>query len=631
VDKNTTINDFKSFSSIVFDNGNSSAPVSKSSIFENFFYTSPIASALIDFQGCVINQNKAFCDLFLLNSEEEIRSFNFLATCLRNTLNAQIILQTIQVKSNSSFDNIWRIGNKTLYLKETFTRASAGDQDLYYVVIENNTDFFRTQRTLQITEEKYKNIIDQVPVGIYRTIASSEIIFGNKYLAGLFGFNHIGELIGQKSLNYFHNPIECRNFFKKQIRNHQTTYIQEYQICRNDNSLIWVKDSGRIFYDTNNDVLFFDGILEEITVQKNAEQELNRLVAAINQISEAILITDTQGLIQFANPMFEKMTLFSCKDVIGKSLSLILKSDQSSELFFKIHKSMLAGQVWSGTTVSKRKDESVYHEHLVVSPLKNSKNEIVNFIVVKRDITQELKLEEQLRQSQKLQAIGTLAGGIAHDFNNILMGMQIYTEILLKKITENTNEHDILKKIFTAETRAKDLIKQILSFSRITGNELEKLHLHIILKEDLKYIKSTFPTTIRVDVKVNDCGYIMGNPAQIHQILMNICNNANHAMEGKGVLSVSLNRYDHVEHADGTLEYTGNDWICLKISDTGCGIESKIAERIFEPFFTTKSVGKGTGLGLASVHGIVKQYKGEIYFNTEIGQGTTFYIYLPAL
>ena len=595
--------------------------------FESFFYHSPVASAKINENGIIIIYNQAFLKLFEIKSKEEIQSFNFFHNKLRE-LTYPFLLKHI---TKHSIETVWRIGRKGLFLVENYDITNYNGDVIYNVIIENNSAIKKSERHRLITEEKYRNIIDQIPVGIYRTIINGEIIFANKYLANLLGYKSIEEVIGLSSQSFFIYPDECKFFYQDLIVKQKTEYATEYLLRKKDNSQIWVKDSGRIFYDTSKEVLFFDGVLEEITFQKNAEMELNRLVAAINQISEAILITDTQGVIQFANPTFEKMTMFSCREVIGKRLDLILKGDNFKELFYRITKSLLAGKIWSGTTLSRRKDDSLYHEHLVISPLKNNDNEIVNFIIVKRDITQELKLEEQLRQSQKLQAIGTLAGGIAHDFNNILMGMQIYTEILLKKIPAASNEHDILRKILTAETRAKDLIKQILTFSRITDNGQEKLQIHIIIKEDLKLIESTFPSMLKIDAKISDCGYIMGNPAQMHQILMNLCTNANHAMDGVGILTVSLNRSNHIKHTDGRTEFTGNDWICLKVSDTGCGIENKIAERIFEPFFTTKAVGKGTGLGLASVHGIVEQYKGKIYFNTEIGQGTSFYIYLPAL
>ncbi len=315
----------------------------------------------------------------------------------------------------------------------------------------------------------------------------------------------------------------------------------------------------------------------------------------------------------------------------GQNISILKSGQHSKEFYKKILTTIHSGNNWSGRIINKKKSGLIYEEHMVISPIKNQDGQIINFVAVKRDVTDERKAEQHINQSKKLQAIGTLAGGIAHDFNNILMGMQIYTEILLKKTPENTNDYNLLQKVYLAQNRAKDLTKQILSFSRQSGDDLEPILVHSIVLEALKLIKSTFPPALKLEEKINDCGYINGNATHIHQIVMNLCNNANHAMEGNGILSVELENFDHIEDHEGHIISSNNNWIRLKVKDTGCGIEKKISDRIFEPFFTTKSVGQGLGLGLATVHGIVKQYGGEIFFQSEVGIGTVFYIYLPAL
>jgi len=209
------------------------------------------------------------------------------------------------------------------------------------------------------------------------------------------------------------------------------------------------------------------------------------------------------------------------------------------------------------------------------------------------------------------------------------MGMQIYTEVLLKRLSPQSFEHEIAGKIYESQNRGKELIRQILSFSRPGTEEKAPLAIHTIVKETIKLIKNAFPATIHVSENIEDCGQILANPTHIHQIVMNLCTNAHDAMQGHGTLTVELKRKSQITGPFKGLHLTGQEWICLSVADTGCGIDEKIRSRIFDPFFTTKQVGEGTGLGLSIVQGIVKDYGGEIFFDSKVGEGTIFYVYLP--
>ncbi len=261
-------------------------------------------------------------------------------------------------------------------------------------------------------------------------------------------------------------------------------------------------------------------------------------------------------------------------------------------------------------------------------------------LTIARDISERIraqeekaKLQTQLRQAQKMEALGTLAGGIAHDFNNILTPISGHAEIALFKVGRDHDAVKNLKGIIQAVDRARGLVRQVLSFSRQESEEKQPLQLHTILKEALRLLRASLPTTIDIQQNIGRCGAVMANATQIHQILMNLCTNAGHAMrETGGVLEVSLSE---VEIRAGDLaEYLNmkpGSYVRLTVSDTGHGMAGEVLDRIFEPYFTTKKEGEGTGMGLSVVHGIVKGHNGDIKVYSEQGKGTTFNIYLPCI
>jgi signal transduction histidine kinase len=289
------------------------------------------------------------------------------------------------------------------------------------------------------------------------------------------------------------------------------------------------------------------------------------------------------------------------------------------------------------------------HEINIVSPKDNRNYRITNMpinnpggsvskMTILRDITDYItavaekeKAQAQLQQSQKLESIGTLAGGIAHDFNNILTSVIGYTELALGDAEKGSPIEDSLQEIYTGGMRARDLVKQILAFARQSDDAMKPIQIDTITKEVLKLLRASIPTTIRIDQNIEKDLTIMGNTTQIHQVLMNICTNAAHAMEDNGgILGISLKAMT-VDQNDGLKDLIPGEYAEIKISDTGVGIDPAIMDKIFDPFFTTKKTGKGAGMGLALVHGIVTSYNGTITVESVPGQGTVFTIYLPLI
>jgi PAS domain S-box-containing protein len=249
------------------------------------------------------------------------------------------------------------------------------------------------------------------------------------------------------------------------------------------------------------------------------------------------------------------------------------------------------------------------------------------------DITEKKKMDENIQQAQKMESIGNLAGGIAHDFNNILFPIVGHTEMLLEDISDNGPIRNSLNEIYTGALRARDLVQQILAFARQEKNELKLMKMQPIVKEAMKLIRSTIPTTISITQNIqSDCGAVKADPTQIHQITMNLATNAYHAMEENGgELKVILKEIKLEEHDLICADMNPGLYACLTVSDTGTGIDKDVVNKIFDPFFTTKEKGKGTGMGLSVVHGIVKRMNGEIHVHSEPGKGSAFHIYLPII
>ena len=281
----------------------------------------------------------------------------------------------------------------------------------------------------------------------------------------------------------------------------------------------------------------------------------------------------------------------------------------------------------------KKKDGNFFDGSVSAVAVKDASGQVKYYDGIIEDITGKRELELQLQQAQKMEAIGTLAGGIAHDFNNILSAIIGYTELSLDDIEKKPSLYQNLQEIFRASGRAKDLVKQILTFSRQAKQEIKPVQVKLIIKEAIKFLRASLPSTIEIRQKVESESLVMADPTQIHQLLMNLCTNAGHAMrEEGGILEIKLS--DVTLENELTTEHSElkpGSYLELIISDTGYGMSENLLERIFDPFFTTKEKSEGTGMGLSVVHGIVGSYGGKIIVNSQLGKGSTFKIYLPSV
>lgn len=357
-----------------------------------------------------------------------------------------------------------------------------------------------------------------------------------------------------------------------------------------------------------------------------------RLAAAVEQTAEVVVVTDKDGIIEYVNPAFERVTGYRRSEALGKTPT-ILASGKHDKLFYQsLWNTICAGDVWKGRFINKKKDGSLFDSDCVISPVRGKNGSIVNYVSLQRDVTQELKLEQKLQASQKMEAIGTLAGGIAHDFNNILTGIIGYTELAHDDLKIGEAKEN-LEAALKAGSRAKSLIAEILTFSRDGEQALNQIYMQSEVRETLGILRPVIPSTISIRKKIDDSlPSITANRAQMTQLVMNLCTNAEHAMrQNGGVLEIKLGGFeadkDFVSMHEGITE---GFYVRLSVSDTGHGMDRKTTDRVFEPFFTTKDVGEGTGMGLSVVHGIVEGHGGVVTVHSEVGMGTTFTVYLPA-
>jgi PAS domain S-box-containing protein len=372
----------------------------------------------------------------------------------------------------------------------------------------------------------------------------------------------------------------------------------------------------------------------DISDLKRTEEERTLLATAIEQASEGIIVTDTKWITQYVNPAFECMSGYDKNELIGRPIG-ILKSDRYDKTFFSLIRStLIQGNPWSGRLSNRRKDGTDYIVEVTASAIRDQSGAIINYLGIHRDITHELKLEKELQQAHKMEAIGTLAGGIAHDFNNILTSIIGFTDLARARLPEENPVHNYLSQVLKSASRAADLVRQILTFSRQTEQTRQPIQVVPIVKETLKLLRASLPSTIDIhkDIAANaEESVILADPTQIHQVLMNLGTNAAHAMRSKGgVLSVNVTSV--VADASMVSRYADiqlGPYVRVTVSDTGQGMAAGIIERIFDPYYTTKDPGEGTGMGLAVVQGIVKSHSGAITVSSKPGTGTSFNVFFP--
>jgi len=485
-------------------------------------------------------------------------------------------------------------------------------------------------KLIQRSEERYRKLMEHSPNAVL-VIRNNAIDTANKVAVELFGVSSAKNLIGQR-LSDLVSPktsSQAEETTRRLLENGVQLPLEEIQICRNDGLQLDVEFSASSLKEDDAIVSLLVG--RNITERKQAEAKHAQLIRSIEQVAESIVITDLKGSILYVNPAFEKVTGYTREEAIGNNPRM-LKSGRHPDLFYQtMWKTLRKGETWSGDLVNKRKDGSLFNEVATISPIRDQGGAVINYVAVKRDVTEEQLLRDQLSQAQKMESLGRITGGIAHDFNNILMVIQTYMEALQDRLPVQDGLRENTKQILEAVERGASLTSQMLAFSRKQIISPVVLDLNAVIDETAKMLRRVIGEDIELRVVVSNALWaVKADPGQIVQILMNLCVNARDAMPRGGKLriateNVSVKKRTAIEQ-HGVLP---GHYVMLSVTDSGEGISKKIQKDIFEPFFTTKDPGKGTGLGLAMVYGIVKQSGGHVWIDSKLGKGARFTIYLP--
>ena len=358
----------------------------------------------------------------------------------------------------------------------------------------------------------------------------------------------------------------------------------------------------------------------------------HRLGTAVEQTADAVLILDNNDSILYVNPAFERATGYSLAEALGQTPGLFRSNWHEEGFYQTLHETIAAGQVWKGRLINKRKDGTLFPTDATITPLRNLAGEVVNVVATLRDVTREAQLEEQIRHAQKMEAVGQLAGGIAHDFNNLLAVIQMSSALLQRQMQPEDPLLENVLQIQSTVTRAANITGQLLNFSRREVSRQQVVDLNQLI-DDLDWMLRRL---VGKDIKLfkslaQDLRPVQATPSELEQVLVNLVVNARDAMPNGGTLTLeTANTVLDEAYVAENLDARPGAHVQLTVSDTGVGIEHEVKPRIFEPFFTTKKRGAGTGLGLATVSGIVKQNGGHILVDSSLGQGATFQVFLPS-
>jgi PAS domain S-box-containing protein len=487
------------------------------------------------------------------------------------------------------------------------------------------------EKALKASEKQFRAFVENSVDGVLVSDAETyRMVYANPAICSLLGYSR--QEMAEMTVAQIY-PVQELEAVQKQFEDlakGRKPMATAVPCRRKDDTIVYADIAAKPFELDGRS--FVVGFFRDVTDRMKVEEERRRLVEVVDHSPNIVMIMDTQRRIQYVNQAFEQITGFSTEEMLGQTAGMLENGMHDPSFFKQMWITLRMGNQWTGRITNKRRDGRLYHLEVDIIPVKGTDGQIKTFAAIMRDITHEEDMAAQLRQAQKMEAIGTLAGGIAHDFNNILTALLGFSELGLMSSNKGSRTHEHFAAIYDAGQRAKDLVAQILTFSRMNEESHKPIYLYAILKEALKLLRSTMPTTIAF--KTNICKeniYVMADATAIHQIMMNLCTNAGHAMqENGGTLTVNLEKADLTSKETAAHPHARpGAYLKLSISDTGHGMTRDVLDHIFEPYFTTKEKGEGTGLGLSVVHGIVQNHGGMITVASEPGKGSTFDVFFP--
>jgi len=589
-------------------------------------------------QGQYLAVNPALAEMLGFDSAEEMKSFRTdLAKQVWLDPNEHLRFRELLERRGVIRDYECRYVRKdgTVFWVSLNSRKVCGPdgKTLYYDdFIQDITERNRIEDALRKSEEKFSKAFHSSPAAVLIINLTDDCFIDvNEAFERISGYSR-DEAIGRTASELgMWNDLHDRQEAIGRLRAERRIRNLEYSFRSKDGSMGTGLLSAELMELDGRQCALVTAI--DISDRKQIEQRLKTLATAIEQAGEQIVITDNDGVIQYCNPAFEKITGYTREEAIGANPRILKSGKHSSDFYGQLWSTIKNGMVWTGHLSNKKKDGSLYEEEATISPIRDASGKITGFVAVKRDVTHHLELERQFQQAQKLESIGRLAGGVAHDFNNILTIISGYANLVLTALNRTDPLWSYAEEIRKASERAASLTKQLLAFSRKQVIEPKTMDVNTTIRDSEQMLQRLIGEDITLATRLDPfLGQVTADPEQLYQVIMNLIVNARDAMPDGGRLDIGTANVQVTDEDAGTQpDAKAGRYVMITVTDAGTGMDENTRQHIFEPFFTTKERDRGTGLGLSTVYGIMRQNGGWIDVSSELGVGSSFKLYFPRI